>query len=118
MKDIIKGGYGDGKPDSMFDKTQLEKGIKVEMEHTNDKRIAREVAKDHLSEYSEYYNELEKMEFKTSNKRVIEFYNDGSFKYVDKRFLLKDKKGGYFLLRDRVLHTFDGNKEYIGSKKV
>lgn len=31
-KDRIKGGLADGRPDDMFDKKQLEKGIKVELE--------------------------------------------------------------------------------------
>lgn len=42
--------------------TQLRKGIKVEMEHTDDKRIAEAIAKDHLFEDIEYYKKLEKME--------------------------------------------------------
>jgi len=38
------------------------KGIKVEMEHTNNKRIAREIAKDHLYEDIFYYKKLSKIE--------------------------------------------------------
>lgn len=38
------------------------KGIKVEMEHTNNKRIAREIAKDHLYEDIYYYKKLSKIE--------------------------------------------------------
>jgi hypothetical protein len=41
---------------------QLSKGVKVEMEHTDDKKVAREIAKDHLMEDPNYYDELEKME--------------------------------------------------------
>lgn len=43
-------------------KKQLEKGIKVEMEHTNDKKIAREIAMDHLWEDPNYYDKLKKVE--------------------------------------------------------
>lgn len=42
--------------------SELKKGIKVEMEHTNDPSIAREIAKDHLMEDPDYYDKLEKME--------------------------------------------------------
>ena len=38
------------------------KGIKVEMEHTDNKRIAREIAKDHLYEDIYYYKKLTKIE--------------------------------------------------------
>ena len=42
---------------------QIEKGILVEMEHTNDKKIATEIAKDHvLGEKEDYYDRLEIME--------------------------------------------------------
>ncbi len=41
---------------------QLTKGIKVEHEHTNSKAIAREIALDHLSEFPDYYDRLEKAE--------------------------------------------------------
>lgn len=48
---------------------QLYKGIEVEMEHTDDEEIAKEIAKDHLTEYPYYYDELEKMEKKFENNR-------------------------------------------------
>lgn len=38
------------------------RGIKVEMEHTTNKRIAREIAKDHLYEDIYYYKKLSKIE--------------------------------------------------------
>lgn len=47
-------------PDSAFDPRELAIGIKEEMEHTNDWRIAKEVAKDHLSEQKFYYTKLKK----------------------------------------------------------
>lgn len=43
---------------------QLEIGIKVELEHTNDKKLAREIALDHLWEFPNYYTELQKFEDK------------------------------------------------------
>lgn len=42
--------------------TQLEKGIKVEQEHTSNLDAAREIALDHLGEDPNYYSKLKKME--------------------------------------------------------
>lgn len=41
---------------------QLEKGIAVEHEHTNDITTAREIALDHLSERPDYYDQLARIE--------------------------------------------------------
>lgn len=41
---------------------QLEKGMKVEREHTKDDAIAREIALDHLAEFPDYYDRLKKVE--------------------------------------------------------
>ena len=48
-------------PDTKFDSHQLEIGTEVELEHTDDRNIAKEIAKDHLAECSTYYTRLEKM---------------------------------------------------------
>ena len=65
----VIGGLGDGRPDSAFDPVQLKKGIKVEMEHTNNPRVAKEIAKDHLTEHRDYYKALAKMERKLEKKK-------------------------------------------------
>jgi hypothetical protein len=41
---------------------KLEDGIEHEMEHTTNKKLAREIALDHLGERLDYYDELEDME--------------------------------------------------------
>jgi hypothetical protein len=41
---------------------QLKKGIKVELEHTTDRNVAAEIALDHLNEFPDYYDRLEKVE--------------------------------------------------------
>jgi len=41
---------------------QLAKGIKVELEHTSDREIAKEIAMDHLGEKPDYYDRLEQAE--------------------------------------------------------
>lgn len=40
------------------DPEQLQIGIEVEQEHTNDKKIAEEIARDHLAEDPHYYTKL------------------------------------------------------------
>lgn len=42
--------------------SQLNKGIKVEREHTSDEATAREIALDHLKEFPDYYDRLAKAE--------------------------------------------------------
>jgi hypothetical protein len=41
---------------------QLKKGIAVELEHTSDPEIAKEIALDHLGERLDYYIRLERVE--------------------------------------------------------
>jgi hypothetical protein len=43
-------------------KKQVTKGEKVESEHTTDKQKQTEIATDHVSEYPDYYDRLEKLE--------------------------------------------------------
>jgi len=43
-------------------KQQIEKGKKIELEHTNDEKMAEEIAMDHLTEIPDYYDRLNKME--------------------------------------------------------
>ena len=65
---ILKGGKSDKVPLSKLNKTQLGIGIKVELEHTKDKRLAKKIAADHLAEQylkgkkQDYYTRLKKME--------------------------------------------------------
>jgi hypothetical protein len=81
-EEILKGGKADKKTlqdiakkhdkkgyyhiDNMVDtlKQQLNKGIKVEMEHTKSREKAKEIAMDHLYEDPYYYNKLKKIEGK------------------------------------------------------
>ena len=44
-----------------FNARQLERGIKVEMEHTTCPMIAEKIAKDHLTEQENYYDHLDAM---------------------------------------------------------
>lgn len=55
IKDQIPGGVGDKETGEGFDEKQLEKGVEIEMEHTNDPQISLEIALDHLAENPLYY---------------------------------------------------------------
>lgn len=63
--DLIPGGIADNEPESAFTPEALEKGTKVEMEHTHNEKIAREIASDHLKESVDYYDKLELLENKS-----------------------------------------------------
>ena len=60
--DYIKGGKADNMPDAAFEKKELKKGQKHELEHTKNKAIAKEIAKDHIVEDKKYYEHLDKVE--------------------------------------------------------
>ena len=52
------GGVGDDLTPENVDADEFDAGEEVEMEHTNDRKIAGEIALDHLSEEPEYYIKL------------------------------------------------------------
>ena len=49
-------------PDKRFNPKQLKIGTKVEHEHTNLNKIAKQIAKAHLHENPKYYTYLRQME--------------------------------------------------------
>jgi len=59
-------GTGKAKKEKFLEKDadpkELEMGIKVEMEHTKNKAIAKRISLDHLAELPDYYTRLLKME--------------------------------------------------------
>ena len=63
-KEQIPGGKAEGKQPRDYPKDQVDKGISVEYEHTNDKNISQEIAMDHLEEFDDYYTGLDEMEKK------------------------------------------------------
>lgn len=60
----LVGGLADGEPDLKFDEEQIDMGVKVEREHTKDKKAQKEITKDHLKEDPKYYDHLKEMEDK------------------------------------------------------
>ena len=57
-------GKAGTKPDDV-DQAELKAGIKVELEHTDNPRVSRKIALDHLTEFSRagYYKVLAQMEY-------------------------------------------------------
>lgn len=60
--DKLPGGRADKRKPSDFDKKQLAAGTKHELEHTDDRTLAQEIAMDHLAEDSDYYVKLRAVE--------------------------------------------------------
>ena len=64
---------------------QLDKGIKVELEHTSDRNVARKIALDHLNEDPHYYNKLAKVGLEESFDKPYKLlrWEKGDFGDVD-----------------------------------
>jgi hypothetical protein len=75
-----KGYYDQTQFAKEYIKPKLMKGIKVEMEHTTDVRIATEIAMDHLWEDINYYEKLASIEGGSISETTGNgaFYNDGN----------------------------------------
>jgi hypothetical protein len=111
MTDKIKGGLADSKSlQDIADKhnvtlsaieSALANGITVEMEHTDSKEQATEIAKDHLFEDAEYYSKLANIEKQSEDVK-------------------KDGKGGFFTkdeLREKT-NSKDWAKTYKASNFI
>lgn len=83
----LKGGKGDKLTAKDVNQNQLKKGIKIEMEHTNDREKAEEIALDHLSENPKYYTDLEKLEAKEKIGENIMKLKDF---YFDEKDIIKE----------------------------
>ena len=69
INDIFQGKADkEGISEKDVDQNELSMGIKVELEHTKNKDIAKKIALDHLAEMSDYYSKLKKMESQSENK--------------------------------------------------
>jgi hypothetical protein len=78
FEDLVKTNTRKGKDISQVEKElkiQLNKGIRVEMEHTKNRKIAKEIAMDHLFEDPKYYDKLKKIE----NKEATGSGSSGSY---------------------------------------
>lgn len=70
-KDLLPGGKADNVPDREFPLAVLAEGAQHEHEHTSHDQVAKEIAKDHLSEDPAYYKKIREIE-KAARPRIIE----------------------------------------------
>lgn len=71
QKDLLPGGKADNLPDREFSSSELAEGAEHEHEHTNNDQVAKEIAKDHLQEDSQYYEKVEAIEGKEAASSVM-----------------------------------------------
>ena len=116
-EDIVKGGLADGKSVSDLAtkhgvsekeiEAQLDKGMKVEMEHTDDEEMAREIATDHVFEDPKYYDKLAKIE------KEGKYYDADSDVYMD----VDDVMEGYAFDMDRIHREVTTKGKKLGTDK-
>ena len=124
-KELIPYGRAKGMKPSDFDPNQIEKGKEIELEHTNNPNLAREIAMDHLTEIPNYYTHLEEMEQKAkkaggtiaihlpvwengkvTNQRVLS--NQYLWEWTGRKFdvvEIRAKKTRGLLRKDRIFFT-------------
>lgn len=96
--DRLPGGAGDGANPNQFDRQQVQKGVREEMEHTADPGIATEIALDHLAENPQYYGQPEPDSESSERRRVVEAYSSEKpreqFSRQDEERIAKHVKSG------------------------
>jgi 8-oxo-dGTP diphosphatase len=98
--DRLPGGLADDKKPSDFDVDALAEGIKVELEHTSDHKLAIEIAMDHLTEDSEYYVKLKTIE---KAERLVKGYGSAPRGFVS-------PEGEFHPVHDEDHHDWIGRK--------
>jgi hypothetical protein len=89
---LLPGGKGDDLEEKDVDPEEFEMGIQVESEHTTNKKIAREIALDHLAEDPKYYTKL-KMLHKDNPRKASKKKNKKLWGTVKKEAV--KKMGGH-----------------------
>ena len=74
---------------------QIRKGIEIESEHTSDKEKATEIATDHVSEFPDYYDRLNKMEKKADKDWKVKDVTENT-KSLIKRLIREELQEGKF----------------------
>lgn len=95
---------------------ELAKGIKVEMEHTTDPKVAREIALDHLNEKIDYYTKLKQVEEDIEIYTVFDIHRE-FFEEVSKLDInLFESKDDYLKLK-KILDSYKSTpvvgKDYV-----
>ena len=105
----LPGGLGDEKTPTDVDPQQLAKGIKVEMEHTDDPKIAREIAIDHLTEISDYYDRLSQMGSRVGSiaEVMLNASDSRTYPYPEEERKRFKPRPGFGKIHDDVTHADD-----------
>ena len=90
---------------------QLVKGVNVELEHTNDEKVAREIALDHLSEDPEYYTKLASVNLEESWDMAPANFDYRLLQESIEEYFKKDKK--YYPHRTHGVHQLVTNYKQI-----
>lgn len=74
QRDRLRGGRADRMRPADFNPQALRTGTEHELEHTDDRDLAQEIAMDHLAEDPEYYEKLGRMEsgFTPNRRRTVQ----------------------------------------------
>ena len=83
-------------------KNQIQKGISFEKEHSDDVSVQRKIAKDHVAEFVDYYDRLEKMEKQAKVKRTIKTKNISDYQIKSIKNYLKHKD-----MKEDDYHVYD-----------
>jgi len=111
FKRVFSGGRAekDKKEITDFDINQIIKGIKVETEHSTNVNNALEITLDHLAEFENYYDKLEKMEsnLKSDKKNVVKESPDIALGHGwrENNSYCFGMKNGVFIIRDGKAHS-------------
>lgn len=121
LSEQIPGGLAEGKPDYKFDPEELYKGTQVELEHTDDYEIAKEIAKDHLVEDKNYYDKLARIEggnnfffAKKTNGEEVKFYKPPRISKEGRASFIEETIGQELPV-PKIVDTVD---ELMGVRKV
>ena len=69
IKERIPGGRAEGKDPDKYDSKEMNMGIETEKEHSPDIEIRKEISRDHLQEFKNYYTGLKEMEEKLKKEK-------------------------------------------------
>ena len=94
-------------------KKEIEVGVRIEMEHTDDKEIAREIAMDHIFEFPDYYTDpnyglIAVEDIKGENKKLVRVSKDDINRLEKERKLSTDDFDLSY--RENIEEDLDSNR--------
>jgi hypothetical protein len=120
IDEVLKGGKADSMDEMALAKKhnvsletiqkQIEKGMAFEKEHTDNVTVQREIAKDHVEEFVDYYDRLKEMEKEAEVRRTILTKNLSANKIHSIKKYLKHKG-----MSENDYHVYDSGTILIYS---